>query len=284
MRLKRLLVYSLTGLLLMSAVTLPADARLDELILPDRPYGPVIAQSFSTQYLVREGDSLWRIAREHGLGTEALLEANNLQNPDVIKPGQILLLPGTSLRHQVRDGENLSAVAALYQVSVSALVRENNLAEPDILLPGQELRIPLAPRGGPVTPVVSWRSLTWPVNGPLTSGFGPRDGGQPHYGIDIAADHGEIIRAADAGRVLFAGPAGTFGLLVILDHGDGLTTYYAHCSRLQVANGDQVNAGEPIARVGNTGRSFGPHLHFEVRWHGQPYDPVLYLTGAGTEI
>jgi murein DD-endopeptidase MepM/ murein hydrolase activator NlpD len=196
----------------------------------------------------------------------------------------LLIIPGTSFQHQVREGENLTAIAALYQVPLSELIRKNELTDPDLLYPGQQLRIPGPPHGGPVAPAASWRSLIWPVVGALTTVFGVRADGRPHFGIDIAADYGEQIRAAEAGRVIFAGPAGTFGLLVILDHGGGLHTYYAHCSEIAVSYGDRVNAGELIARVGDTGRSFGPHLHFEVRWHGQPYDPMLYLTGTGGDV
>ena len=270
-------------------LTQPAGARLDELIIPDRSEdnrseNPVV-ETFANRYLVREGDSLWQIALDHRVSVAALVAANGLEDPDLIRPGQLLTIPGDSFKHLVREGENLTAIADLYQVPLSVLIRENRLSDPDFLYPGQQLRIPGAPHGGPEVPAVAatgWRSLVWPVVGALTSVFGPREDGQPHYGIDIAADHGEPIRAAEAGRVIFAGPAGTFGLLVILDHGDGLHTYYAHCAQLLVAYGDRVNAGEVIARVGNTGRSFGPHLHFEVRWHGEPYDPMLYLTESGT--
>lgn len=281
---RRLLAAGLAGVLLAAAVAVPAQARLDELILKDRPYETSIAQTVPNRYLVREGESLWQIAREHRVSVETLAELNGLRNPDFIRPGQLLTIPGNIFRHQVREGENLAAIAALYRVPLSELLRANELADPDLLYPGQQLIIPGTPHGGPVVPAAGWVSLMWPVTGPLTSLFGVRPDGQPHFGIDIAAHHGESIRAAGAGRVVFAGPAGTFGLLVILDHGDGLQTYYAHCSEITVAYGDRVTAGEIIARVGNTGRSFGPHLHFEVRWHGQPFDPLLYLAGPGGEV
>ncbi|MBE0466499.1 MAG: peptidoglycan DD-metalloendopeptidase family protein [Candidatus Desulforudis sp.] len=283
---KRLLATGLAGLMLATALAYPAGARLDEWIVQKRPYEnpPAAENTVPNRYLVREGDSLWRIAQEHRVGVETLLELNSIQDPDFIRPGTLLTVPGTGFQHQVREGENLTVIAAMYQVPLTELLRENCLADPDLLVPGQKLRIPATPHGGPAVPAAGWRSLIAPVAGPLTSMFGLREDGQPHYGVDFAADHGAPIRAAEAGRVTFAGPAGTFGLLVVLDHGDGLNTYYAHCSELLVAYGDRVNAGELIARVGDTGRSFGPHLHFEVRWQGQPYDPVLYLSGLDYEV
>ncbi|MEW6540346.1 MAG: M23 family metallopeptidase [Bacillota bacterium] len=282
--LKRLLVTGLAGTLLAGAFLYPAGARLDEWILADRPYEHPAAQDLpQSRYVVKEGDSLWKIAADHRVDMDTLLELNTIANPDFLRPGQLLTVPGTRLPHLVQEGENLTAIAAMYQVTVADLVRENGLDDPDRLFPGQRLSVPVRGHGGPAAPAVGWRSLLMPAAGPVSDVFGTRADGQPHYGIDFAADHGAPIRAAEAGQVVFAGPAGTFGLLVILDHGDGLTTYYAHCSEIAVACGDRVNAGEIIARVGDTGRSFGPHLHFEVRWNGEPYDPMLYLTGVGHE-
>ncbi|MEW6459002.1 MAG: M23 family metallopeptidase [Bacillota bacterium] len=284
MFLKRLLVTGLAGILLTGSYLYPAGARLDEWIPADRPYEYPAARTLSSRYVVKEGDSLWKIAVEHRVDVDTLLELNSILNPDYIRPGQLLTVPGTCLQHLVQEGENLTVIAVMYQVTVADLVRENGLDDPDRLFPGQRLSVPVHAHGGPAVPAAGWKSLLMPTPGPLTSVFGAREDGQPHYGIDIAADHGAPVRAAEAGQVIFAGPAGTFGLLVILDHGDGLTTYYAHCSEITVSYQDRVNAGEVIARVGSTGRSFGPHLHFEVRWNGEPYDPMLYLTGVGYEI
>ncbi len=119
----------------------------------------------------------------------------------------------------------------------------------------------------------------------VTSGFGPRS--DPfhhqhkfHYGVDLGAPAGTPIGAARGGIVTHAGPAGTYGNLVIVDHGDGVTTRYAHCSTLDVAVGQNVTPGQRIGRVGSTGRSTGPHLHFEVRKGGKAIDPSPYLGGS----
>jgi len=139
----------------------------------------------------------------------------------------------------------------------------------------------------PVSPVtVQPAETTWrlPLDQiELTSLFGLR-WGVPHQGIDFAAAEGAPVYAAQAGTVVSSGWNGGFGKLVILDHGDGVVTYYAHNSVLRVAPGDRVAAGDHIADVGNTGNSFGPHSHFELHVDGEPVDPINYLVGVGIDL
>ncbi|MBA3381969.1 MAG: peptidoglycan DD-metalloendopeptidase family protein [Actinobacteria bacterium] len=116
----------------------------------------------------------------------------------------------------------------------------------------------------------------WPVNGAVVSGFGWR-WGRMHEGIDISASSGTPIWAAAAGTVIHAGWLGGYGNLVVVDHGDGLATAYAHASAILVGVGQQVSQGETLSLVGSTGNSSGPHLHFEVRVNGAAVDPLFYL-------
>ena len=125
-----------------------------------------------------------------------------------------------------------------------------------------------------ITP--SSAGFTWPTSGELTSGFGPR-WGRMHQGIDIAAPTGRPITAAKSGKVIVAGPSGGYGNLVVIDHGGGLSTAYAHQSRIAVGVGDPVTQGGVIGYVGSTGHSTGPHLHFEVRVNGAAQNPLPYL-------
>lgn len=118
--------------------------------------------------------------------------------------------------------------------------------------------------------------LIWPVQGTVTSPFGPRWGGT-HEGIDIGAAEGTPIRAAQAGRVLMAGWNGGYGNYTCIDHGGGLSTCYAHQSSISVQVGEEVAQGAEIGAVGNTGNSFGAHLHFETRVNGTAEDPLGYL-------
>lgn len=123
---------------------------------------------------------------------------------------------------------------------------------------------------------VSGAGLIWPVRGPVTSGFGYR-WGRLHAGIDIGAGTGVPIRAAKGGEVIFSGTMSGYGNVVIIDHGRGFTTLYAHQSRIAASDGQSVGQGEVIGYVGSTGRSTGPHLHFETRVNGSPQNPRNYL-------
>lgn len=119
-------------------------------------------------------------------------------------------------------------------------------------------------------------SMAWPTPGPVTSGFGPR-WGRMHNGIDIGAPTGQAIVAAAGGVVFFAGEMGGYGNLVMIDHGGGIVTCYAHQSGIAAGEGTSVSQGQVIGYVGNTGHSTGPHLHFEVRVGGTAVDPMPYL-------
>lgn len=125
-------------------------------------------------------------------------------------------------------------------------------------------------------------SMVWPAEGEITSPFGwrvhPIFGTQRlHTGIDIGADYGDAVRAADGGVVIHSDWMGGYGNAVIIDHGNGISTLYAHNSQLVVSEGQTVAKGQTISRAGSTGYSTGPHLHFEVRQNGSPVNPLNYL-------
>ncbi|MDN5347999.1 MAG: hypothetical protein PWP65_1563 [Clostridia bacterium] len=122
----------------------------------------------------------------------------------------------------------------------------------------------------------------WPVRGPVTSPFGYRKSPFSreevfHNGIDIAADYGTVVRAAGSGKVIFAGRDLVYGLMVVIEHGYEIESIYGHNSELLVHTGDEVKKGQPIARVGNSGLSTGPHLHFSIKMRGEFQDPLSYL-------
>ena len=127
----------------------------------------------------------------------------------------------------------------------------------------------------------------FPVSGVsrYTSGYGMRfhpklNKWRMHYGIDIGASEGRNIMAMDDGTIIFVGNKGGYGKTVIIDHGNGITSLYAHCSKYVVKNNQYVSAGEVIAKVGNTGLSTGPHLHLEIRFDDIPVDPLPYISGG----
>lgn len=146
--------------------------------------------------------------------------------------------------------------------------------------PAEEMTIPLPPSDAAAPedaePAVSAYSLTEPVRGVLTSDFGQR-WGKNHTGIDIGAQEGTEIVAANGGRIVFSGWADGYGNYIIIDHENGFQTAYGHCSELLVAENERVAQGQKIAYVGSTGNSTGPHLHFEVKWNGVFQNPLEYV-------
>ncbi len=195
--------------------------------------------------------------------------------------------------HVVRRGETVYRIARTYGIDVRDLMDVNDLADPRTLQPGMELFVPGAPRPLEVPPLApgvvpepepapapvpapAARSLRWPLRGVLYSRYGIRQG-QRHDGIDIAAPEGTAVTAAARGTVVYAGRQSGYGAIVILKHDGGLVTLYAHASTLLVREGQRVDAGAPIARVGQSGRTSGPHLHFEVREGTRPRNPLFYL-------
>jgi len=266
---------------------LPAYAGLDELIRRDVPYfnlspvggGEARGNGFAS-YVVQQGDTMTVIAGKVGVQLSVLATVNKLTDWDMVEAGRMLVVPGSVLKHRVRPGETLSGIACDYGVSLTGLMLVNNLADENLLITGQEMIVPLVASStlSAWNPVVSLPvdELAWPVVGWISSGFGMRED-RPHEGLDIAAGEGDPIRAVRSGRVTFAGPRGTYGLTVVIDHGGGLTTLYGHASALLVKEGDWVREEQLIARVGDTGRSTGPHLHLEIRLNNIPYDPLLCL-------
>lgn len=119
-------------------------------------------------------------------------------------------------------------------------------------------------------------ALIKPITGTITSRFGSRSRGT-HTGLDIAASSGTAIKAAAKGTVTYAGYKGSYGNLVVISHGNGIDTYYAHCSKIYVSTGATVNQGDVISAVGSTGNSTGPHLHLEVRVNGVAKNPQNYV-------
>lgn len=119
-------------------------------------------------------------------------------------------------------------------------------------------------------------NLVRPVSGIVTSRYGYR-WGSTHTGIDIGAPSGTSIKVAAGGTVIFSGWKGSYGKMIVVSHGNGIQTYYAHCSSLLVSSGQTVSAGQVIAKVGSTGRSTGPHLHFEIRVNGSTINPQSYI-------
>lgn len=256
--------------------------------------------------IVAEGQTLWGIAQSHGVAVEDLAAANGLRVKDLLAVGQQLVIPpkisgaGRGLLSgaaqalsrpigatrqvtvRVREGETLWEIAEATGLPVDAIVNANEIPDSAAVHTGQRLMIPggaldVLRRVTTARGVVSIaQNFVWPVRGQLTSRFGWRLTGH-HNGIDIAAPRGSLISVAKDGRVVFAGWFFGYGLTVVVDHGNGISTVYGHASKLLVPIGEVVDTGQVIARVGSTGDATGPHLHFEIRTNGIPLNPMKYL-------
>lgn len=179
-----------------------------------------------------------------------------------------------ALADKARLSDALESRIREYQAEADAVAREESGL---VALINSKERERASRGGDPGTDGrVSGAGLIWPVRGPVTSGFGYR-WGRMHSGIDIGAGTGVPIRAAKGGVVTFAGTMSGYGNVVIISHGGGFTTLYAHQSRIGVGDGASVSQGQVIGYVGSTGRSTGPHLHFETRVNGNAQDPRRYL-------
>ena len=217
----------------------------------------------------------------------------------VLKNLDILSINQKGIYHTVQKGQTLHLIARAYNVNIDRLKRINGIYDPSKLQIGARLWIPGAWQVLNIDSNIKKKVLTkkkknrkgsqnksiktikgfliWPVKGQLTSRFGSRNG-RHHDGIDIGARKGTSIIAAADGKVVFSGwgPTG-YGLMVIIQHKNNLTTVYAHNSHVHVHEKKMVKQGQKIASVGSTGRSTGPHLHFEVRSDSHPMNPLNYL-------
>jgi murein DD-endopeptidase MepM/ murein hydrolase activator NlpD len=211
--------------------------------------------------------------------------------------GLVLALAGCASRpastvHVVAPGENLYRIALHYGVSVEDVARANGIRDETQLEVGARLVIPRPERnavGKPVLPPDRLRAVAqadaleegglrfaWPIHGKVTSRFGWRRS-RMHEGIDIAARSGSSVHASEAGHVIFASRLGGYGNVVVVRHGKVYETVYAHNRRFHVKKGTRVRKGDVIAEVGQTGNASAPHVHFEIRRHDDPRDPLLFL-------
>ncbi|MGE5390444.1 MAG: peptidoglycan DD-metalloendopeptidase family protein [Deltaproteobacteria bacterium] len=236
----------------------------------------------ATVYLVEKGDSLWAIAQKYHVDVDILMAANNMNEDSLLTIGRKITIPnGRHGMHRISAGETLWDIACLAGVSVEQLEALNPGVEPDRLRIGEVLNVPSSGLRQQTPANKSSRGisriiLNWPIVGEITSYFGWRDRAF-HYGLDIAGETGEPIRAAAGGVITFSGWKGNYGKAVIIEHPDGRQTVYGHMQRILVDTGEIVQRGETIGRVGSTGHSTGPHLHFEIRQEGTCINPLSYL-------
>ncbi|MCL2008956.1 MAG: LysM peptidoglycan-binding domain-containing M23 family metallopeptidase [Synergistaceae bacterium] len=251
-----------------------------------------------SSYVVAAGDSLWSIANSQNLEVDTLV-GSNVFKTSVLQPGVVLRVPNQDgIFYTFKSGDKIDNVAKRYRVSVDKIKKVNPTTDLYSLKAGNEIFLPGArpeavaeaqpKKTGNATSAnksgssSSSRSLRWPVMGRINSPYGWRR--HPitrrndfHTGLDIKAARGTVIRSAGDGVVAYAGWMGGYGKVVVVQHANGRSTLYAHCSSILVSQGARVSSGQNIARVGSTGRTTGPHLHFEVRNGNSPVNPLPHM-------
>jgi murein DD-endopeptidase MepM/ murein hydrolase activator NlpD len=253
-------------------------------LIPERARTDIITHT------VVAGDTLYALAQKYGLGAETLMWANNMeQDPDLLRLGQkLVVLPMNGVYHTVDKKDTLDSIAKKYKADVASIVAlELNHLDPKnpAIQPGQRLIVPGGSKPVVVRQAQVYRGpvpagaaagtgkFVWPTSGYVSQGYKPL-----HRAIDIAGRTGLSVKASDSGYVVEAGWSNSgYGYFVVIDHRNGFQTLYAHLSRILVNPGDSVGRGAAIGLMGSTGRSTGPHLHFEVRQRGVPRNPFGYL-------
>ncbi len=268
------------------------STRLVEIYKSDQPDAvTIILESDGFDDLINRFDYLTRIqdqdasvvARVRDLRNESEATVKRIRSARDSIAAKKVELERTRVQLEAREAD-LSAARAQKETALDDVRASQKRLEGDISDLSAEIEKQLEAEAStttsdplPAGPIVdSGGEMIWPVSGPMTSPFGPR-WGRLHAGIDIAAPSGTPIRAAKAGTVTLAEYYGGYGNYTCIDHGGGLSTCYAHQVRLGTTSGATVKQGEVMGYVGNTGASFGDHLHFEVRVNGTPVDPLGYL-------
>ncbi|HEX2257514.1 MAG TPA: peptidoglycan DD-metalloendopeptidase family protein [Afifellaceae bacterium] len=268
---------------------------------PAMPQQPSGAQKpAGAAYVVQPGDSLWSIAKAHGVTTSELLAVNGLRTA-TLTPGQRLAIPSSAGRTQVARldagnpqmtdaatglPERRPAAAAAPQAHqqpaapVQAPVQAPAAAEPVTAY---------APANQPDAPAAAASTadgntaggFRWPVRGRIIAGFGKRPDGERSDGIKLSVPEGTSVRAAEDGTVIYAGDElKSYGNLILIRHADGWVSAYAHNKELMVRRGDEVRRGQVVAKSGMTGNVTTPQVHFELRKGATPVDPVPHMTDA----
>lgn len=250
-------------------------------------------------YAVSPGDTVSSIAKQFGITINTVLWANNLGAYSLIRPGdELSILPESGVIHNVKSGDTISKIAKTYDIDEEDILASNELGAvlkigDKIMVPGgTKLKAAVVPKpkttgntgisiirdfvkapDAPSGDDTSGQKMLWPTEGHrITQYFS-----WSHTGLDIANKTGTPLYAAEAGKVEYSGWSNGYGYNVLIDHGGGKKTRYAHASKLFVKAGDSVLRGENIAAMGSTGWSTGPHIHFEVIINGKKYNPLNYI-------
>jgi murein DD-endopeptidase MepM/ murein hydrolase activator NlpD len=273
---------------MLSFVSAPSPSISEN--LSDRLTGLEVSRIHFSTYHAAPGDTFSSLSQKFHLSEETLRSLNQANDNTQPESDALLLIPSKDgIFHMVRAGQSLADIARAYGLSLKDVLNANPQRGDADLRPGDVLYLPGAAyltrqdvHWIALLSLADQKEFLKPTTGRFADGFGMRR--HPithkmafHEGLDLAPGWGARVVASQNGKVFFAGLRGGYGRLIILDHGEGLTSWYGHLDKILVKAGQIVQRGELIGKVGNTGRATGPHLHFEVRLNGKPQNPLLYL-------
>ena len=233
-------------------------------------------------YKVKRGDSVYKIALDHGISMDAIIASNNISNARRLAEGTVLRIPNIDgIPYTVQKGDNLTKIANSMNILLEIILDVNDIRS-DAITPGQVLFIPGARMAPEALKLAMGELFIYPIRGRLTDGYGFRISPithvrQFHGAIDLAAPTGTHVRAAMEGKVASVGNNRVLGQFIVLNHPGGYESLYAHLSVIGVKQGVSVRQGEKIGEVGNTGASTGPHLHFAVHKNKRAVNPLDLL-------
>lgn len=294
----------------------PVNVKYGEIQAVDDIYNKLIVKvDEDHKYTVEDGDSLWSISKKFGVSIKDISVANGMTDENqVIRPGQELNLSlpkniinvvttqtveydekipyeteykkdnsmYTSQTKTLEAGEEGQKQVVASVIKVNGIEQEKQILTEEVIKQPKTKIVARGTKKPKYNLPASTGPLCWPAGGRISSPFGmrvhPISGAyKMHSGIDIANGHGAPIYAAQDGVVIRSGYSSGYGNLIIVKHGGGVTTRYAHLSKRKVGNGSKVKKGQLIGYMGSTGAATGPHLHFEVRLNGTPKNPIRYL-------
>ncbi len=237
-------------------------------------------------YEVKKGDTIYDVAKLFDVSVNTIVWANNLKSRTITKGDTLVILPVTGIKHIVKKGDTLTSLAKKYKADDQDIANYNGLAIDASLSVGDVVIVPdgevdIAQQVKPKVTSKKPRILnSYSYTAPSGFLFRPISGGRRsqgihgHNGVDLASSVGTPVMAAAAGRVIVAkinGYNGGYGKMIIISHDTGIQTVYAHLNNVYVNQGQTVTQGETIGELGNSGKSTGPHLHFEVRGAKNPF-------------
>jgi murein DD-endopeptidase MepM/ murein hydrolase activator NlpD len=240
-------------------------------------------ETFSwSNYTVKKGDSVSKIAADNNLSLDAIIASNGLQNARLLREGEVLRIPNMDgIPYTIARGDSYQKIAEKMNVALEAILDANDIQDDNIRV-GEILFLPGAKMRSDDLKMALGELFMYPIRGRLTSPFGWRRDpftGQRRYhsAVDISAATGVPVKATSEGKVTTVAYSAVFGNYIIITHSGGFQSMYAHLNSTSVREGVSVNQGQTIGAVGNTGRSTGPHLHFAIYRNGRAVNPLEYI-------